>query len=190
LILPALRGIASVTAAATGLLLVYNVIYSMEGMTTRVPMNPARELAMTASWMFPLTILYCSGLHDFCNATKQEWIFWMGSMLAVAVLFYFESSTSSDILTKVAAPILAAAAGVLPHVLRRVRFVFTVFCFTASLAGAVVLYFVMISYFSGSSFATKATGFLVFAFGTASLTVGALSLASAIRRNPRAETSG
>lgn len=46
-----LRGICSVTAAVTGLLLAYGFIYAMEGVTTRIPTSPLRELGTTSLWM-------------------------------------------------------------------------------------------------------------------------------------------
>lgn len=50
-----LRAIASVVAAATGLILSYGAVYAMEGMTTRVPTSPVHELGITTLWMLPLT---------------------------------------------------------------------------------------------------------------------------------------
>jgi hypothetical protein len=189
--LPALRGIASVTAAATGFLLFYGVVYAMEGITTRIPMNPVRELGMSTLWTLPLIVLFCSGLNDFCAATKQAWVFWLGLIPALALLYYFERNTSSSILTKTAMPPLATAAGLIPHIFRRIRFVFTVFCFAAGISGLAVFYFVLTSYLSGSSFATKSLEFVVLAFGTASLVTGVLSVGLLKRhRNPLAQANG
>ena len=188
--LPALRGIASITAAATGFLLVYGVVYAMEGMTTRIPMNPLRELGMTTLWTLPLTVLFCSGLNDFCTVTKQSWVFWLGLIPVLALLYYLERNTSSSILTKTAMPLLATAAGLMPHIFRRIRFVFTVFCLAAGIPGLAVFYFALTSYLSGSSFATKSIGFVVLAFGTASLVTGVLSVGFLRqRRNPLAQAN-
>ena len=35
--LQVLKGVCSVAAATTGLLLIYGIVYAMEGMTTRIP---------------------------------------------------------------------------------------------------------------------------------------------------------
>lgn len=181
--LPALRGIASVTAAATGLLLIYGFVYAMEGMTTRIPMNPLHELGITTLWTLPLTVLFCSGLNDFCTVTKQAWIFWLGLIPALVLLYYFERNTSSSNLTKTAMPLLATAAGLMPHIFQRIRIVFTIFCLAAGISGLAVFYFVLTSYLSGSSFATKSIGIVVLAFGTASVAAGVLSVGLVRRRH-------
>jgi len=59
-----LRGISGVTAALTGLLLVYGVIYAMEGMTTRIPSSPSHELGITTLIMLPWMLLFSSGVED------------------------------------------------------------------------------------------------------------------------------
>ena len=178
----ALRGISRVTAATTGLLLVYGVVYAMEGMTTRIPTTPLRELGITTIWILPWTMLFCSGLDDFGTVTRQNWVFWAGVTLALAFLYYFERNTGS-IVTKIAMPLLATAGGLMPHVIRRIRFLFTVFSLAAGVAGLVVFYVALPSYLSGSSFVTKAIAFVVFAFATASLITGVLSVASLKRRH-------
>ena len=179
----ALRGISRVTAATTGLLLVYGVVYAMEGMTTRIPTSPLRELGITTIWILPWTMLFCSGLDDFGTVTRQNWVFWAGVTLALAFLYYFERNTGSSIVTKIAMPLLATAGGLMPHVIRRIRFLFTVFSLAAGVAGLVVFYVALTSNLSGSSFATKAIAFVVFAFATASLITGVLSVASLKRRH-------
>jgi len=117
MILPALRGISKFTAGVTGLLLVYEVVYAMESMTTRIP-NPWQELAITTLWMLPWTLLFCSGLEDFGIVTQKAWIFWVGTILALVLLYYFERNTTSTILTKAAMPVLAVSGGLLPHAIR------------------------------------------------------------------------
>jgi hypothetical protein len=184
--LQALRAISSVAAAVTGLLLVYDIIYAMEGMTTRVPMNPLHELGITTLWMLPWTMLFCFGLEDFGTVTRQAWVFWAGVILALAFLYYFERNTSSSIVTKTAMPLLAAAGGLMPHVIRRINLVFTVLSIAAGIAGLVVFYLAGTSYLSGSSFQNKSIGFVVLAFGTASLIAGVLSVALLRRRHNRA----
>ena len=179
----ALRGISRVTAATTGLLLVYGFVYAMEGMTTRIPMSPLRELGITTVCILPWTMLFCSGLDDFGTVTRQNWVFWAGVTLALAFLYFFERNTGSSIVAKIAMPLLATTGGLMPHVIRRIRFLFTVFSLAAGVAGLVVFYVALTSYLSGSSFATKAIALVVFPFATASLITGVLSVASLKRRN-------
>lgn len=151
-----------ITAAATGLLLLYGVVYAMEDMTTRIPISPLRDLGITTLLMLPWTMLFCSGLDDFGAVTRQGWVFWAGVTLALAFLYYFERSTSSSIAAKIAMPLLATAGGLMPHVIRRIRLLFTVFSFAAGVAGVVVFYDALTSYFSGSTFASKVIAFVVF----------------------------
>jgi hypothetical protein len=56
-------------------------------------------------------------------------------MLALVFLYYIERNTTSTILTKVAMPVLAVAGGLLPHQIRRLRFVFSVCGLAAGIAG-------------------------------------------------------
>lgn len=151
-----------ITAAATGLLLVYGVVYAMEGMTTRIPISPLRDLGITTLLMLPWTMLFCSGLDDFGAVTKQGWVFWAGVTLTFAFLYYFQRSTSTSIAAKITMPLLATAGGLMPHVIRRIRLLFTVFSFAAGVAGVVVFYDALTSYFSGSTFASKVIAFVVF----------------------------
>jgi len=73
-----LRGVCSVTAAMTGLLLVYGFVFAMEGMTTRVPMTALHELVTVTLWMLPWMMLYCSGLEDLVTVTRRATVFWLG----------------------------------------------------------------------------------------------------------------
>jgi hypothetical protein len=50
-----LRGISKVTAAGTGLHLIYSITYAMESVTTRLPETPLHELARSTLW--------CTRLH-------------------------------------------------------------------------------------------------------------------------------
>ncbi len=186
MILSALRGIAKFTAGGTGLLLVYGVVYAMEGMTTRIPMNRWHELAMTTLWMLPLTLLFSSGLEDLANVTKRAWVFWVGTVLVVVLLYYFERNTTSTSLTKSAMPVLAAVGGLLPHAVLRIRFVFAVCSLTAGLAGVFVLYFVFSMLLSPkTSFANWGVGTIIIAFGISALATGVLAAVSLRKSTPR-----
>jgi len=179
-----LRGVFSITAVTTGLLLVYGIVFAMEGMTTRVPITSPRELAITTLWMLPWTLLYCSGLEDFVAVTRQASVFWLGLAPALSFLYFYERHTSSSVLTKVAMPLLAMLGGLLPRVVRRIKFVFTAISLLAGIAGLVVLFFTVDTLvFSTSSFATKGIRIVFVAFGTASVATGGLSVASFRRRH-------
>jgi hypothetical protein len=178
-----LRAITSVVAAATGLLLAYGLIYAMEGMTTRVPVSQLHELGISTLWMVPWTILLCFGLEDFGAVTRRPWVFWAGAMLALILLYYFEHNTSSRTVTKIGMPLLATAVGLLPHVIRRIHFVFIIFSIAFGVAALVLFYFAASSYLSGSFFSTKGIGFLVLTFGTSSFIAGVLSMALLRRRH-------
>jgi len=104
-------------------------------------------------------------------------------MLTLILLYYFERNTSSRTVTKVGMPLLATAVGLLPHVIRRIRFVFIIFSIAFGVAALVLFYFVASSYLSGSFFSTKGIGFLVLTFGTSSFIAGVLSVALLKRRH-------
>lgn len=177
MVLRILRGISRVTAAVTGLMLAYDFIYTMEGITTRLPMSPLHELLITTLWMLPWMLLVCSGAEDFGTVTRQVSVFWVGVTVALALLYYFQRYTSSSVLTKAAMPLLATAGGLLPHVVRRISIVFTIASLVAGIAGLVVLYLALTTLLT-SSFATKGIGIVVITFAMASLVSGVLSVAS------------
>jgi len=182
MILPALRGISKFTAGVTGLLLVYEVVYAMESMTTRIP-NPWQELAITTLWMLPWTLLFCSGLEDFGIVTQRAWIFWVGTILALVLLYYFERNTTSTILTKAAMPVLAVSGGLLPHAIRRIRFVFVICGLAAKVF--LFLYFAFSTLLSStSSFANRGVALLIVAFGTSALATGVLAVVPLRRVTP------
>jgi hypothetical protein len=183
MILSALRGLSRVTAAVTGLLLVYGSIYALEGITTRILTTSLHELAIATLWTLPWMLLFCSGLEDIGTVTRQSWIFWVGVALGFAFLYYFERNTTSTLLTKVAMPLLATAGGLLPHIIRRIRLLFTFCSLVAGIAGLVVLSLVSNTLLSSaSSFASEGIAIIMVAFGTASLAAGALSVAD-VRRD-------
>jgi len=149
----------------------------MEGMTTRLPMSRLHELVISTLWMIPWTLLFCSGFEDLGKFSRQTWVLRVGMTLVLALLYYFERHTAGAVLTKVAMPLLATVAGLLPHAIPRIRFVFTVCCLAAGIVGVVVLSFGLFTFFSEHSFATKGIAFVIFLFGIASLTTGVLSVA-------------
>jgi len=178
-----LRAVASVVTAATGLLLAYGLVYAMEGMTTRVPISQLHELGISTLWMVPWTILFCLGLEDFGALARRPSVFWAGAMLALILLYYFERNTSSGAATKIGMPLLAMAVGLLPHVVRRIHFVFITFSIAFGVAALVLFYFAASSYLSGSFLSTKGMGFLVLTFGSSSFIAGVLSVALLRRRH-------
>jgi len=180
-----LRGISRVTAALTGLLLVYGVVYAMEGMTTRIPTSPARELGIATLVLLPWTLLFASGVEDLATVPRKAWIFWCGITLTLALLYYLEHNTSSSVLTKAAMPLVATAGGLMPHIVRRINFVFTVFSFAAGIGGLVLFYFIVSDRVYGPSprsFATRGVGITIVTFGVACVATGVLSVATFRRR--------
>jgi hypothetical protein len=134
------RGTSQFIAAASGLLLVFGVTYAMEGMTSRLPMSTARELMTVTVFMLPWTLLFCSGLDDLSQAVKREWVFWGGIVLVLGSLYYFNRFTTDAGLTKAAMPVLACAGATVPHVLRRLSFIYPALCVLFALCGVVVLF--------------------------------------------------
>jgi hypothetical protein len=128
-----------------------------------------------------VTFLFRSGRYRNCNAAKLDLLGRSGA--GFAFLYYFERNTTSTLLTKVAMPMLATAGGLLPHIIRRIRLLFTFCSLVAGIAGLVVLSLVSNTLLSSaSSFASKGIAIIMVAFGTASLAAGALSVAD-VRRD-------
>jgi hypothetical protein len=124
-------------------------------------------------------LLFLSGSEDLIKVIQRGWVFWVGVIVGASLLYYFESYTSSSVLTKIAMPLLAVAGGLLPHVIRRLRLAFSTISLLAGLAGLVVLYFTGTTFFVPSrSFATKTIGFLVLAFVISAIGTGILAAIS------------
>jgi len=112
---------------------------------------------------------------------RKAWIFWVGIIVALALLYYLERHTSSGALTKAAMPLLATAGASMPHIVRRINFVFTVFSFAAGIGGLVLFYFLVSDRVYGSnphSLATRGIGVTIVTFGVASVSAGVLSVAT------------
>ncbi len=152
-----IRGVSQLVAAASGLLLVFGVIYAMEGMTSRLPMGTARELATVTAFMLPWTLLFCSGLHDLTEATKRQAIFWAGNVLFLGFVCYWNQYTTDAGLTKAAMPVLACTGGTVPHFLRRLSFIYPILCVLFGLCGVAVLCEDIWTFTTGSSFATRSS---------------------------------
>jgi hypothetical protein len=178
-----LRGAARVLASITGLLLVYGITFTLEGIATRLPMAAARELATVFLWTAPWTLLFCSGVEDLSIISRKEVVLWLGVFAALLFLYYFDRYTSMSFLTKAAMPPLAVGAGLLPHFIKRIRFLFTLASVGAGVVGAYVLYLVADCVLLPSThFATKFIGVLILAFGCAGITSGLLALFDVYRK--------
>lgn len=179
----ALRGTSRIMAAITGLLLVYGVVFAMEGMTTRIPTSTIRELATSTLWMLPWAVLFCAGFHDLSIATKRAWLFWGGSVLLIFFVYYYERNTSSYALTKSLMPPLIWIGGVLPHVFRRLSLLYELCSVLAGIAGIVVLYYTLPAFFSPQThFNSKTTAAVIAAFAVTSLGAGILSVLPVLPR--------
>ena len=170
-----LRGTLKVTAAATGLLLIYSITYAMEGMTTRLPETPPHELPRSTLWLLPWMLLFCSGAEDIGKATGKRWAVWACVVAGIALLVYLEHFTADTLLTKVVTPVAVALGGLLPHFVRSIRFVYIVCSFAVGIAGLIVFYFAGSALLSGGSFATRTIACLIVTFGISSVATAALS---------------
>ncbi|MDE3202476.1 MAG: hypothetical protein KGN79_16320 [Acidobacteriota bacterium] len=170
------RGILRIVAASSGLLLIFAVIYAMEGMTTRLPTTSFRELLVSVVCMVPWILLFCSGLHDLAQIAKRQWLFWVGSALVLVLVYYFDRNTSFQEMNKAAVPILACIFAILPHTFRRVAFLYSVVSVMFGLCGMLVLVYLIQMYFRGGSYTNRPIATLVFSFAISSIAAGVLSI--------------
>jgi peptidoglycan/LPS O-acetylase OafA/YrhL len=178
------RGVSQLIAAATGLLLVFSLVYAMERMASRLPTTTARELIVATAFMLPWTLLFSSGFHDLSKATSREWVFWIGNALVLGFIYYYNRNTTEAELTKTAMPVVACACAVVPHVFRRTGFIYSVLCVLFAVCGVVVLYYATQTVLTpGRSFATPAIAAFLVAFGLSAISAGALTITSYIRRS-------
>jgi len=170
------RGIFRIAAASSGLLLVFGIVYAMEGMTTRLPATSFRELVVSTAFMVPWTLLFCSGFDDLTSITKRQWLFWAGSVLVLALVYYFDRSTSLQGFNKVGMPILACILAIQPHMFRRIALLYSLVSVLVGLCGVLVLFNTVQMYFRGSSFANRPTAVYVLSFAVTSIAAGVLSI--------------
>jgi hypothetical protein len=181
-----LRGTIRVIAAATGLLLVYGMVFALEGMTTRIPIAGSRELVVTSLWTAPWMLLCCSGMEDLAIATRKNSVLWLGSVAALLCLYYFDWHTSMSLLTKAAMPPLAVGVGMVPHFSKQMRFLFALSSVAAGVVGTFVLYQVANTVLSPTThFATKSIGLLMVTFVVASIITGLLTVFDLCRKLSR-----
>ena len=128
--------------------------------------------------MIPLTLLFCCGLDDIGTATRKASVFWLGVILLLILLSYFQGHTSSGVVTKTAMPLLATGGGVMPHVARRLHFLFIIISLAAGAAGLLAFYLVLTTYLSGSSLANEGIGFVLFGFAVASVSAAVLTVST------------
>jgi hypothetical protein len=132
-----------------------------------------------------LTLLFGSGFHDLSKAGSREWVFWIGNALVLGFIYYYNRNTTEAGLTKTVMPVIACACAAVPHIFRRMEFIYSVLCVLFAVCGAVVLYYAMQTVVTpGRSFASPAIAAFVLVFALAAITAGALSIASYIRRSP------
>ena len=181
-----LRGTARVLAAATGLLLAYGITFALEGMTTRIPIAAARELATVSLWTMPWMLLFCSGVEDLATFIRKDYVLWLGAIAALLFLYYFGWHTTMSSLTKAAMPLLAVGVGLTPHFVRRMRFLFDLASIAAGIVGGYVLYMTLNTFLrSASHFATKFIAALFVTFILAGIMSGLISLFDVCQRLTR-----
>lgn len=182
------QGISRITAALTGLLLLYSIVFAMEAITTRVPVSAAYEIATETLLMLPWMLLFCSGVDEIGALAQRAWLYWVGAALGLAFIYYFERHTIGFMVTKTAMPLLAVAGGSLPHLIRRIGFVFTLCSLAAGGAGLAAFYWVLYCVLSGTRFATGgiAAPIVIFAAtATASGVLAAISFWRTVRSRLR-----
>jgi hypothetical protein len=126
-------------------------------------------------------LLFCSGVEDLSIIRsiirRKEIVFWLGVFAALLFLYYFDRYTTMSFLTKAAMPPLAVLVGLVPHFIKRIRFLFSLASVAAGVVGGYVLYLVADSILLPSAhFATKLIGALIVTFGCAGITSGFLTL--------------
>jgi hypothetical protein len=170
-----LRGTASILASMTGLLLVYGIIFALEGMTTRVPTSAAWELTTASLWTALWLLLFFSGLQDLVKMTHKQWVLWIGVVAALVFLYYFDRYTSLSLLTKAAMPPIATGLGLVPHFVKRMGFVFTLSSLAVGVMSATALYHFATTMLSPTAhFATRTIGALIVIFCVTGITSGLL----------------
>jgi hypothetical protein len=180
------RAILRMAAASTGLLLVFGIVYAMEGMTTRLPTAAVRELVISTIYLLPWTILFCSGFDDLVQITKREWLFWAGLVFMVAFVYLLNRNTSLQGFNKAGIPILACAFAIQPHIFRRIALLYSLVAVLFGLCGVAVLFYVVQTYYRGGSFVTRSTSACVFLFATSSIGAAALSIRQRVRNSQAA----
>ncbi|HUK48756.1 MAG TPA: hypothetical protein VLW06_14225 [Terriglobales bacterium] len=170
-----LRGAASILASITGLLLVYGIIFALEGMTTRVPTSAGWELTTGSLWTALWLLLFFSGLQDLVNVTHKQWVLWFGVVAALVFLYYFDRYTSLSLLTKAAMPPIATGLGLVPHFIKRMGFVFALSSLAVGVMSATVLcHFATTMLSPTAHFATRTIGALIVIFCVTGITSGLL----------------
>ena len=181
-----LRGTARILTTVTGLLLAYGITFALEGMTTRVPTSPVRELVTVSLFTAPWLLLFCSGLQDFEIVTRRKWVLWLRVFAITLFLYYFDRYTSLSILTKIAMPPLAVGLGLIPYFVKKLDFVFALSSVAAAVLGvAVVYHFAPRMLMATAHFATRTIGVLIVIFCFAGITSGVLAVFDIYRRLTR-----
>jgi hypothetical protein len=170
------RGILRIAAASSGLLLVFGVVYAMEGMTTRLPTTSFRELVGSTAFMVPWALLFCSGFDDLTRITRRPWLFWTGTVLVLALVYYLDRGTSLQGFNKVAMPVLASSLAIQPHLFRRVALLYSLASVVIGLCGVLVLFNTVQLLLRGGTFTNLLTAVYVLCFSVSSIAAAVLSI--------------
>lgn len=131
-------------------------------------------------------LLFCSGVEDLATVARKQFVVWLGVATALLFLYYFDRYTSLTFLTKAAMPPLAVAAGLLPHFVRQIRFLFVLSSLAAGIAGVFILYHVTNTILSPTThFASKFIGLVIVTFAVASTATGLLAVIDVYRKLTR-----
>lgn len=131
------RGTAQLIAAASGLLFLLGYIHLWGGFFLA---STTLQAAEAVAFILPWTLLLCSAFHDLSIAFRREWIFWVGMLLVYGVFILICRYDPNTIATRAGLPALACAGATIPHILRRLSFIYSALCIVTALVGAYALY--------------------------------------------------
>lgn len=132
-----IRGIARIIAAAAALLMSFGIVYTMEGITERIPVSLPKEILTEGIILGLFLGLLLAGGQDLAKATRHKAVFWIVALAGLTGVYYLNHATTDRMTTKVIAPLLALGLAVIPYFGQRLNWLYGV-CSVS--AGAFALY--------------------------------------------------
>lgn len=174
------RGATKLIAAASGMLLLFRYIH-MWG--AAFPAATPRQMAETVAFFVPWTLLLGSAFHNLSQAARREWVFWAGILLVFALFILVSEYTSNTVARRAGLPSLACAVAILPHVLRRLSWIYSAFCIVAGLVGMYTLYGFVRTFTTDLYAHDRAGAVYLLLFSVACIAVGGSAVAPLFHRN-------